>query len=58
MKLRKNEKLLYDSCDIYAEYYIKYPRLTSFFISCGGDENILELCNRCPLYKPDEFESQ
>lgn len=56
MKLTEDQKLLYDSCDIYAEYFVKYPRLTSFFVSCSGDNNIPELCNRCPLYKPEDEE--
>lgn len=47
-----DHKLLYDSCEGYVKHYFheKYYFGTPL-PSCFGDENILELCNRCPYFK-------
>lgn len=62
--LSKNEKLLYDSCEDFAKMYIgmimykhkmvNLQMLYPFFPNglCLGDDNIIELCNRCPFYTP------
>ena len=54
-----NHQLLYDSCDIYVKHYIneKY-KLGKLLPSCFGDENILELCNRCLYFKVETEQSQ
>lgn len=56
MKLTKDEKLLYDSCGEYAKLTIfkkmASPAYDTSNIKCEGDNNILELCNRCPYYNP------
>lgn len=55
--LSENEKLLYDSCEDFAKMYTgmmmykhKMVNLQNGF--CLGDDNIIELCNRCPFYTP------
>ena len=56
MKLTENEKLLYDSCEEYAKLTILKKMASSVCntsnIKCEGDNNILELCNRCTYYNP------
>lgn len=54
-----NEKVLYDSCDIYARQTIenKYNFDPMHPFACSGDKNILELCNRCPYFNPDYGDS-
>lgn len=47
-----DHKLLYDSCDGYVKRFLREKyRLGDLLPSCFGDENILELCNRCPYFK-------
>lgn len=61
--LTDNEKLLYDSCADFAGIST-FLLLNSGFnrgekiIFCKGNDNILELCNRCPFYNPNFPESQ
>lgn len=56
--LSEEDKLLYDSCDIFAHMYLcsistnKHGLKTH--VECNGDENIQELCNRCPFYASEE----
>ena len=56
MKLTEDEKILYDSCEEYVAFTIlkkmASPAYDAFNIKCKGDNNILELCNRCPHYDP------
>ena len=56
MKLNEDEKLLYDSCGEYVKITIFKKMALSAYdtsgIMCSGDNNILELCNRCPYYNP------
>ena len=62
MKLTDDEKLLYDSCEEYVKITILKKMSSSKYdtsnIECAGDDNILELCNRCPFYNPIFPESQ
>lgn len=47
-----DHKLLYDSCEEYVKRFLKEKyNLGDLLPSCFGDENILELCNRCPYFK-------
>lgn len=60
--LSENEKLLYDSCEDFAKMYtgmMMYKhKMVNFQMQyadfpnglCLGDDNIIELCNRCPFY--------
>lgn len=63
--LSEEDKLLYDSCETFAETYVKMKISANIHITnygkspflflfkdfmCFGDSNIQELCNRCPLY--------
>lgn len=62
--LSENEKLLYDSCEDFAKMYTgmamyKHKAVPKQLIvnlqthgPCLGDDNIIELCNRCPFYTP------
>ena len=44
------DKLLYDSCDVYVNTYIR-SRIAKIVKSpCYGDPNILELCAKCKFY--------
>ena len=56
MKLTEDEKLLYDSCLEYVKITILKKMISSECdtsgLMCEGDNNILELCNRCPYYNP------
>ena len=56
MKLTKDEQLLYDSCGEYVSITILKKMASPAYdvsnIKCGGDNNILELCNRCTYYNP------
>lgn len=56
MKLTEDEKLLYDSCLEYVKITIlkkmALPGYDTSGLACEGDNNILELCNRCPYYDP------
>ena len=52
MKLTEDEKLLYDSCEGYIKRFIIECGLIDAYICCTGDDNALELCNRCPYYNP------
>ena len=53
MKLTEDEKLLYDSCEEYVTRFIAtYCIHSSTPVMCEGDDNILELCNRCTYYNP------
>ena len=56
MILTEDEKLLYDSCGEYVAITILKKMMLSAYdvsnIKCKGDNNILELCNRCPYYNP------
>ena len=56
MILTEDEKLLYDSCGEYVKitFFKKMasPAYDVSNIKCEGDNNILELCNRCPYYNP------
>lgn len=56
MRLTKDEKLLYDSCLEYVKITMlkkmASPAYDTSNIKCGGDNNILELCNRCTYYNP------
>lgn len=56
MILTEDEKLLYDSCEEYVKITILKKMASSAYdvsnIKCEGDNNILELCNRCPYYNP------
>ena len=47
MILTEDEKLLYDSCGDFVKRFLHENR-----INCVGDNNVLELCNRCPYYNP------
>lgn len=59
MRLTDTEKLLYDSCEDFAKCYISNRGdIIVEDNECGGNQNILELCNRCPLYIPDYENSQ
>ena len=54
-----DHKLLYDSCEEYVKRFLKEKyNLGDLLHSCFGDENILELCNRCPYFKILENNSQ
>ena len=54
--LTDNQKVLYDSCADFAGI-TTFLLLNSGFnksekvVSCNGNEDLLELCNRCPFYK-------
>lgn len=55
--LSENEKLLYDSCEDFAKMYTgmmmyKHEMVNLQNEFCLGDDNIIELCNRCPFYTP------
>ena len=54
MKLTEDEKLLYDSCGEYVMITIfkkmASPEFDTSGLTCEGDNNIFELCNRCPYY--------
>lgn len=52
MILTEDEKLLYDSCGSYAKRFLLENGIYEVHINCVGDNNILELCNRCPYYNP------
>lgn len=63
--LSEEDKLLYDSCKTFAETYVNVKLAMSIpgtnngrfpfeDIACFGDDNIQELCNRCPLYITEE----
>ena len=52
MILTEDEKLLYDSCGSYAKRFLLENGIYEVHINCVGDNNILELCNRCPYYDP------
>ena len=52
MKLTEDEKLLYDSCGDFVKRFLLETGMHEICINCGGDNNILELCNRCPYYNP------
>lgn len=56
MILTEDEKLLYNSCGEYVSITILKKMASSAYntsnIKCEGDNNILELCNRCPYYNP------
>ena len=52
MKLTEDEKLLYDSCGDFVKRFLLENRMHEKCINCVGDNNILELCNRCPYYSP------
>ena len=52
MKLTEDEKLLYDSCGDFVKIFLLENGMHEICINCGGDNNILELCNRCPYYSP------
>lgn len=52
MILTEDEKLLYDSCGSYAKRLLLENGIYKVHINCVGDNNILELCNRCPYYDP------
>ena len=52
MKLTENEKMLYDSCGDFVKIFLLETGMHEICINCGGDNNILELCNRCPYYNP------
>ena len=56
MILTEDEKLLYDSCGEYVMITIfkkmASPECDTSGLTCEGDNNILELCNRCPYYNP------
>lgn len=56
MRLTKDEKLLYDSCLEYVKITMLKKMASPVYdvscITCEGDNNILELCNRCPYYNP------
>lgn len=54
-----NHTLLYDSCKTYVDHYLyENHKIGVLLPSCFGDENILELCNRCPYFKILENDSQ
>lgn len=61
--LTDDEKLLYDSCADFAGIST-FLLLNSGFnrgekiIFCRGNEDITELCNRCPYYSPHVPNSQ
>ena len=61
MKLTEDEKLLYDSCGEYVMITIFKKMAPSECdtsgLMCEGDNNILELCNRCTYYNPLENHS-
>lgn len=50
MILTEDEKVLYDSCGSYAKRFLLENGIYEIHIDCVGDDNILELCNRCPYY--------
>ena len=52
MKLTEDEKLLYDSCGDFVKRFLLEKRMHKNCINCIGDNNILELCTRCPYYNP------
>ena len=52
MKLTEDEKLLYDSCGDFVKIFLFENGMHKNCVNCGGDNNILELCNRCPYYNP------
>lgn len=56
MRLTKDEKLLYDSCLEYVKITMLKKMASQAYdtsgLTCVGDDNILELCNRCPYYNP------
>ena len=52
MILTEDEKLLYDSCGDFVKRFLLENGIYEIHINCVGDDNILELCNRCPYYNP------